>query len=814
MKKHYIKFLLLTAVCSAVAMSAADNALQTSVNTTRDSFNVDKQKIEAAAEKFVGKGNELFFKGDYKAAIESYVMAAHKYGDLMANSDYFTEKYNKTQEMIAKSYYYWAQETALKAHEEANHSDLEQAIKLCKEAIKKYPPCAKEMNERIAVYEKMRAAAIRRNRVSESQVIPGMAEEQYKIAILLKQAKMLYKTKQYELARQRFREVLLIDKINADAIQGMRAADIQIKKAGENRYRITHKRSIAEAGWKSVDPIIKHDSYDVRREMGMADIDKKNQNAVVDDGTAKMREKLRNIVIPVVDFGGNKNRTGTPLPEALSFLRIRSKAHDPEGKGVNIFLYYPQDKIKENAGEASGNSAPANSGDDSEDADNGEESEDGEEGDYEDEGSGNENIAEKIVYPQVNMNLVNKSLLDIIETLAQATNMKYKVEKHAVVLAPKDVPMDDMQIKVFMFDESMVEALGGNSDPEVLKENLMLMKDVNVEFPTGAKVMYDPKFRSLIVLNTPENLAKINEALTEIRKQEPQPMVQVQVKFVEIEQSDLKELGFIQSLGRPDGDFGQTNGRLQFDKNDNVLYDSGRQTFTFTRSENAYNYNLTINAINQMSSKDVLSSPKVLTNPGKKVIIKMTSERYFEWDYEEGEFETSNSDGVTTYSYTPPWPEFEKLELGISMEITPRIDKEKRLIMLDVHPWVNTLVGWSEYQYVVSSDDGGGIGTTETMRRPIVAERTTDTNVVIANGETVVIGGIIKDYTVTVDDKVPLLGDIPLLGNFFKSKSKTIKKTNLLIFVTAQMLKPDGTPYFPVADTRGKPSSGGIGDIY
>jgi hypothetical protein len=77
----------------------------------------------------------------------------------------------------------------------------------------------------------------------------------------------------------------------------------------------------------------------------------------------------------------------------------------------------------------------------------------------------------------------------------------------------------------------------------------------------------------------------------------------------------------------------------------------------------------------------------------------------------------------------------------------------------------------------------------------------------------VVIGGMIKDYTNTINDKVPLLGDIPLLGNFFKSKSTEVKKTNLLIFVTARVLKPNGMPYW-ASDSVGKPTSAGIGDLY
>ena len=110
------------------------------------------------------------------------------------------------------------------------------------------------------------------------------------------------------------------------------------------------------------------------------------------------------------------------------------------------------------------------------------------------------------------------------------------------------------------------------------------------------------------------------------------------------------------------------------------------------------------------------------------------------------------------------------------MEVTPTVDTEKRLIMLDVHPWVRTLVGWTAYEYTSSNNNSSSDGELSVMKRPIIAERTTDTNITLYNGETVVVGGMIKDYTVLVDDKIPFLGDIPLVGNLFKSKSSTIKQ--------------------------------------
>ena len=792
MKNKYVKLLLTAAVCSSF-MLAAEEKVQ-SINTTIDSFSVDKQKEEAAAKSFIIKGNELFFAGQYLEAAKTYTQAAYIFENLKENSAYFTEQYNKTREMIAKSYYYLAQETALKAHEQANANDFDKAIALCENAIKIYPASEKEMRKRIDTYKKMRNAAAKRSALSEANVLPQQNEKDYNIRVQLKQAKLLYYTGQYELARKKYQEILLIDHLCLEAVQGMKAADEAIKKHGDNRLRLTHAKAMAEAAWALPDPIIRKNQ---NLTANIVDTEGIRKPAVGEDNdTREIRNKLETTRLEDVNFDGDAYNSGTPLPDALKKLRDLS--------GVNFFLYYPYAQAAASATEAAApeqglGSATAGN-------DDGEEEE---ESDSTSTAAAPAAAARQTAasnYPLVNLNLKNKTLMEIIKTLAQNTNMKFKIEKNAVVFAPKDIPLDDMQIKVFMCDETMLEDLGGDDSPDQLQRGLK-MQNSEIKFEPGSKVMYDPKFRSLIVLNTPENLNLINDALIQLRQSDPEPMVQVQVKFVEVEQSDLKELGFIHSLGRPNGDNGQTNGRLQFDTNDTVVNNSGLNTVSFSTSRDSYNYNLIINAVNQMNSKDILSSPKVLTRAGKQVTIRMVSERYFKWDYEEGDTDSDTESGVTVTAVTPLWPEFEVQELGIEMQITPKVDKEKRLITLDVHPWVKALVGWTEYEYI---DEDGEI---DYITRPIISERTTDTNVVIYNEETVVIGGMIKDYTVTINDKVPLLGDIPLVGNLFKSKSSQVKKTNLLIFVTARVLKPNGTPYW-VSDTVGKPTSAGIGDLY
>ena len=80
------------------------------------------------------------------------------------------------------------------------------------------------------------------------------------------------------------------------------------------------------------------------------------------------------------------------------------------------------------------------------------------------------------------------------------------------------------------------------------------------------------------------------------------------------------------------------------------------------------------------------------------------------------------------------------------------------------------------------------------IQQPLFSERSVATRVVIWDGQTVVLGGLIKENVQKIDDKVPFLGDLPLIGRLFRSKVTNRSKQNLLIFVTARLIGPDGNP--------------------
>ena len=85
---------------------------------------------------------------------------------------------------------------------------------------------------------------------------------------------------------------------------------------------------------------------------------------------------------------------------------------------------------------------------------------------------------------------------------------------------------------------------------------------------------------------------------------------------------------------------------------------------------------------------------------------------------------------------------------------------------------------------------------------PIIATRKATTQVSLKDGYTMGIGGLITSQYTTSDTKIPVLGDIPVLGYFFKERSKTLNTTNLLIFITAKSIAADGAPVEQIFDSR------------
>jgi len=113
------------------------------------------------------------------------------------------------------------------------------------------------------------------------------------------------------------------------------------------------------------------------------------------------------------------------------------------------------------------------------------------------------------------------------------------------------------------------------------------------------------------------------------------------------------------------------------------------------------------------------------------------------------------------------------LDVGIILDVVPRIAKSG-LVTMDVQQTANELQGFT------------------TFNAPIISQRSTTTQVSVQDGQTVIIGGIIRDQTNKTVNKVPILGDLPLIGRLFRSNEKVKSKTELMVFLTPRIVHNSG----------------------
>ncbi len=147
---------------------------------------------------------------------------------------------------------------------------------------------------------------------------------------------------------------------------------------------------------------------------------------------------------------------------------------------------------------------------------------------------------------------------------------------------------------------------------------------------------------------------------------------------------------------------------------------------------------------------------------------------------------------------------FETRDLGVTLEVEPQVGADNYTIELNLSPEVVEFDGFVNY----GSQIYGGVydplknplGVTPTVisanviNQPIFSIRKVTTSVSIWDGQTVALGGLIREDVQKTQDKVPIIGDIPLAGRLFRSDSQQKIKRNLIIFVTARLMDAEGRP--------------------
>lgn len=619
-------------------------------------------------------------------------------------------------------------------------------------------------------------------------VTPGFVAKVEEVKTLLNEGQGLYDSGRFDEAIAKYESVLRLDRYNVAARRGMEQVNVAKMRVADAAYNDTRAAMITQVDKAWETPVRRVD-------LGPAAVIE--QPVITTRGTQSINRKLDEIVIPRV------NLTGARIDEAIEFLKKRSQefdtsAEDPTDRGVNFVV------------KADPNSAQP-----------------------------------------ITLELGQVPLREALKYIVENAGLKYKVEPYAVLVVPLSESTDVLITKEYRVPPGFINSLptatsagaetAGATGTAVRSTALEYLESQGVLFPPGASANFLASSSRLIVRNTQENLDVV-DALVESSTGAVPSQVEIESKFVEISQNNLKELGFDWLLGSfgfgNSGIFGSggTSGN-QFNStatpsggtaNYPMLYPgttvpvgvnpvtagnrSGQTAITgnaldgllfgspvgpaagvlalagvFTNPQ----FQVVLRALNQKKGIDVLSAPKVTTKSGSQATIEVV--RQFRYPEEYSPPEIPQNTGSGTQPITPATPTtFGSTNTGVVLSVLPVVGPDSYTIDLELKPEVTEFEGFINYGSPIKNR--GVVVTENVINYPVFSQRKISTKVSIYDGQTVVLGGLMREDVQKVNDKTPLLGDIPLAGALFRSQSDQHIKRNLVIFVTATLMDPAGQP--------------------
>ncbi|MBU1863279.1 MAG: hypothetical protein KKH94_06435 [Candidatus Omnitrophica bacterium] len=345
---------------------------------------------------------------------------------------------------------------------------------------------------------------------------------------------------------------------------------------------------------------------------------------------------------------------------------------------------------------------------------------------------------------------------------------------------------------------------GGSASVSGMKSIKELLEDA-VSFPPGAKIVFDDRTGALIVTNTPTNLKKIEEILYVV--DEPPQQILIEARFIEINMQEWESLGFEADL---DSSINTDvkGGAVKTAILSGTDYDFTGVANAITAATGGVNmafgglltdpqYTLFLNTVARLEKTKTLSAPKITTVNNQTATIKVVTEEVFPTRFEVSLIQQDlNGDGdlddagETEFANVPQ--EFVSRDVGILLQVTPSVGTDQETITLSIVPEVSSVSAtpavFAMTNYDASGDESG-LRSSGTPNLPRFTTSTLSTTVVLKSGETAVLGGLMSESIGTTEEKVPILGDIPYIGFFFRSKQDEINRTNLVIFITGRVIK-------------------------
>jgi len=660
---------------------------------------------------------------------------------------------------------------------------------------------------------------LRRGTVGNEAVNPALTTKFFDrlngVRLGLEEAQALRETGQLQKAEQRYEDVLELDPFNQVATEG-------IKKIYEERGLVAEKvrdlsnlerrREVREA-WNNIYP-------KATASTGGVEI----AGAMTASPAFALEMKMRKTVIPQVDFSGADLET---IRRALISL---SRTYDPDTSkgGVNFV------------------------------------------------------VSTDVASPQpVTLRLRQTSLAEVVRYISQIAGVKARITDIGVTFGPlveKRPELNSQNFTVspsfFKGDDGKDEGSssgarggaggggGGNptTDTGAGQNEQKKLVALGVNFPPGAYAVYNQKTSQLKVVNNQEMLDMIGQLIGAAEEQTL--LIQVGVRLVEINQSDLDTITVNSTLGGsginllspvPAGldstSGGATpaastqrgvNAQLNQIQGVGLLPNNTLQSFlqsgvlagTNQTSSYALNtmdlggtilngmqFRTLIQAVSQKNSANVLANPSIILKRGQKGVIEVTQEFKYVKEFSDpqssirtiqpiGQIGGNNQSvpGPETVIGSFPSTISDPVPIGVKMGVKPDVTGDNSRVLLELEPSFVDFEGFINYGTQINSAytqtyfNQAVTILTNNIQQPVFIRRDlTLPAVEVSDGYTLLLGGLLREDIQKIDEKVPIIGDIPIFGRAFQGKTEQAIKKNTLIFVTPRILDVSGQPLNPTA---------------
>lgn len=362
----------------------------------------------------------------------------------------------------------------------------------------------------------------------------------------------------------------------------------------------------------------------------------------------------------------------------------------------------------------------------------------------------------------ISIKLDSVSLEDALQAILASNGYNYYTAGDIIVVKPLELSAaGEMTVEIvdlhYIPPVAAINAAGGLLSP---KGSIKIIADPDFKAARNGK----PVPSKIAVIDVPETARLTAEFIRKIDRREPQ--IAIEVRLVETIINDDSEIGFnwpTSITARGHGiETGGSDGISSTENNEAIgqvdLPDGKWEWGKLSINE----LSLVLDFLEKSGNSKLISDPKITTLNNHPAEIKVATVVPIQTinRFSEG---GSIQDIVT----------FQDEEVGITLNVTPHIAENNRII-LDVNSTVSEIIGYS--------------GTLDTQK-PITSERSIHTRITVMNEETAVLGGLFKEDKIENEQRIFLLGSIPIIGGLFRHKTSEVSTTDLTIMITPRILE-------------------------